>query len=180
MLQSGDGTCSIVQPFVCSCTRDILVCFACVLPDMSHPSCEKQARSRIVAYDVAMCRVLSHLLTMQQLSSCKAVWISAWVAPRAVLCTGRMLLAICYARRDPHVDATSVSLTPCSRFPAGKVCAEYIWIGGTEQDLRCKTRVLSKAPKSLEDLPKWNYDGSSTEQAPGECSRKQQTCLPPP
>jgi glutamine synthetase len=52
----------------------------------------------------------------------------------------------------------------------GKVCAEYIWIGGTEQDLRCKTKVLSKAPKSVSDLPKWNYDGSSTDQAPGHDS----------
>jgi len=59
---------------------------------------------------------------------------------------------------------------------AGKVCAEYIWIGGTEQDLRCKTRVLSKAPKSVEDLPKWNYDGSSCDQAPGACPHR---CTPP-
>ena len=35
------------------------------------------------------------------------------------------------------------------------------------QDLRCKTKVLDEAPKSIEDLPKWNYDGSSTDQAPG-------------
>lgn len=55
--------------------------------------------------------------------------------------------------------------------PAGKVCAEYIWIGGTEQDLRCKTKVLSKVPKSVEDLPKWNYDGSSCGQAPGATLR---------
>lgn len=52
----------------------------------------------------------------------------------------------------------------------GKVVAEYIWIGGTEQDLRCKTRVLNKVPKSVGDLPKWNYDGSSTNQAPGHDS----------
>ncbi len=45
--------------------------------------------------------------------------------------------------------------------------AEYIWLGGTEQDMRCKTRVLDKVPKSVDDLPTWNYDGSSTDQAPG-------------
>ncbi len=50
---------------------------------------------------------------------------------------------------------------------AGKVSAEYVWLGGTMQDLRCKTRVLDKVPKSVDDLPKWNYDGSSTDQAPG-------------
>ena len=50
---------------------------------------------------------------------------------------------------------------------AGKISVEYVWLGGTMQDLRCKTRVLDKAPKSVSDLPKWNYDGSSTDQAPG-------------
>lgn len=49
----------------------------------------------------------------------------------------------------------------------GKVAAEYIWLGGTMADLRSKTKTLSEVPKSVEDLPDWNYDGSSTGQAPG-------------
>lgn len=52
----------------------------------------------------------------------------------------------------------------------GKISAEYVWIGGTMQDMRCKTRVLDKLPKKPEDLPAWNYDGSSTGQAPGHDS----------
>jgi len=32
------------------------------------------------------------------------------------------------------------------------------------QDLRSKTRTLPSVPKSPADLPKWNYDGSSTGQ----------------
>ncbi|CAM9453567.1 unnamed protein product, partial [Ascophyllum nodosum] len=52
----------------------------------------------------------------------------------------------------------------------GKIMAEYVWIGGSGQDLRCKTRTLSKKPASVADLPKWNFDGSSTNQAPGEDS----------
>lgn len=52
----------------------------------------------------------------------------------------------------------------------GKIAAEYVWIGGTGQDLRSKTRVLDKVPKAPSDLPSWNYDGSSTGQAPGEDS----------
>lgn len=51
----------------------------------------------------------------------------------------------------------------------GKVAAEYVWIGGSGSDLRSKTKTLEKLPKSIEDLPKWNYDGSSTGQAPGKC-----------
>lgn len=34
-------------------------------------------------------------------------------------------------------------------------------------DLRSKSRTLPSVPKSPEDLPHWNYDGSSTGQAPG-------------
>ena len=49
----------------------------------------------------------------------------------------------------------------------GKIAAEYVWIGGTGSDLRSKTKTLSKAPKGLDDLPIWNYDGSSCGQAPG-------------
>lgn len=49
----------------------------------------------------------------------------------------------------------------------GKIAAEYVWIGGSGHDLRCKTKVLDKIPSKPEDLPIWNYDGSSTNQAPG-------------
>ncbi|CAK4652237.1 unnamed protein product [Aphanomyces euteiches] len=52
----------------------------------------------------------------------------------------------------------------------GYIQAEYIWIGGSGQDLRCKTRTLDKKPASIADLPIWNFDGSSTGQAPGEDS----------
>ncbi len=51
----------------------------------------------------------------------------------------------------------------------GKVQAEYVWIGGNNE-LRCKTKTLTSAPKSVADLPIWNFDGSSTEQAPGSDS----------
>jgi len=44
--------------------------------------------------------------------------------------------------------------------------AEYIWLGGKDE-FRSKTRVFDGEVRLLEQLPKWNYDGSSTEQAQG-------------
>ena len=41
-----------------------------------------------------------------------------------------------------------------------------MWIGGNHE-LRCKTKTLDKEVKTPDQLPVWNFDGSSTEQAPG-------------
>ncbi|KAI9805636.1 MAG: glutamate--ammonia ligase [Piccolia ochrophora] len=51
----------------------------------------------------------------------------------------------------------------------GSVLAEYIWIDGTN-GVRSKTKTLAEAPKSVDELPEWNFDGSSTGQAPGDNS----------
>ena len=47
------------------------------------------------------------------------------------------------------------------------VIAEYVWIGGSGDDLRSKSKTLNYYPNNVSDLPIWNYDGSSTGQAPG-------------
>lgn len=52
----------------------------------------------------------------------------------------------------------------------GRVMAEYIWIGGSCEDLRSKTKTLSERPKTIDQVPLWNFDGSSTNQATGDDS----------
>jgi len=53
------------------------------------------------------------------------------------------------------------------------VLAEYIWMDGTEptQKLRSKTKTVEvEKIRTLDDLPEWGFDGSSTNQAPGDKS----------
>ncbi len=49
---------------------------------------------------------------------------------------------------------------------------EYIWLDGTEptQGLRSKTKLVEDFSGKLEDCPIWSFDGSSTNQAPGNSS----------
>jgi len=49
------------------------------------------------------------------------------------------------------------------------VMAEYIWLDA-HQVPRSKTKVMTARPTKLSDLPIWNFDGSSTEQAEGHNS----------
>jgi glutamine synthetase len=55
-------------------------------------------------------------------------------------------------------------------YPADKVLAEYVWVDAAG-NTRSKTRTLPvKRTTAVENLPRWNFDGSSTGQAPGDDS----------
>lgn len=56
--------------------------------------------------------------------------------------------------------------------PSEAVIVEYVWLGGegTVDEVRSKVKVQKKVPTTASDLSDWNYDGSSTAQAPGHNS----------
>jgi len=51
----------------------------------------------------------------------------------------------------------------------GKIIATYIWIDGS-LTLRSKNRTLDQKVTKVEELPAWNFDGSSCYQATTENS----------
>ena len=67
---------------------------------------------------------------------------------------------------DPALVAKYMDLP----FPEDTILAEYVWVDA-EGNTRSKTRTLPvEKANSVDSLPKWNFDGSSTGQAPGDDS----------
>lgn len=70
------------------------------------------------------------------------------------------------ATLDPTVRNRYMSLPQ----PESTWLATYVWIDGTGENLRSKTKTLYSNPTSVKDLPVWNFDGSSTGQSEGKNS----------
>merc|ERR1712033_96718 len=70
-----------------------------------------------------------------------------------------------------HAQTNKTVLDKYLRLDQGtRIQALYIWIDGTGEGLRSKTKTLEDYPNSVADLPIWNYDGSSCYQAEGSNS----------
>src|SRR4029078_3099853 len=76
-------------------------------------------------------------------------------------------------RRWPRRDSSQVGLTTHEGFAMTKYKLEYIWLDGytPTPNLRGKTQIKAyDSFPSLEELPLWGFDGSSTKQAEGHSS----------
>jgi len=51
----------------------------------------------------------------------------------------------------------------------GKIIAEYVWVDGSQQ-MRAKCRTLNKKVTDVDQIPDWNFDGSSCYMATTENS----------
>lgn len=60
-------------------------------------------------------------------------------------------------------------LEQCSNLENDSIIAEYVWLDGY-YSLRSKIRVLDRGMYSIDNMPIWNYDGSSTKQGSAEQS----------
>lgn len=77
-----------------------------------------------------------------------------------------MMLYIC-------TSSTSLSRRCVHPYLQSAIQLEYVWQGGMSKlDMRSKTRTWTHPvpPKDVSELPIWNFDGSSTGQAPGHDS----------
>ena len=70
-----------------------------------------------------------------------------------------------------QLDTDVVSRFDALPYPSDKILAEYVWVD-SKGECRSKTRTLpaSRGTSGVDALPKWNFDGSSTGQAPGDDS----------
>lgn len=99
--------------------------------------------------------------------SATAAFAPSAVAPRAS--TSLNVLLPRSTGQSP-LDAAVIAKYDLLSFPEDKIMAEYVWVDA-KGSTRSKTRTLTPdKAEAVENLPKWNFDGSSTGQAPGDDS----------
>jgi len=110
---------------------------------------------------------------------CAGLFLSKDIAATALisknlrqLSTSSQLQQAHFLKNSPNavLDKSILQRYRTLETPSDRVQATYLWIDGTGENIRLKDRVLTKVPVSIADLPKWQYDGSSTYQAAGENS----------
>jgi|AntRauTorckE5430_2_1112549.scaffolds.fasta_scaffold02809_5 glutamine synthetase len=108
---------------------------------------------------------LSIALSLSAISATSA-FAPTSVAPRSSTSLNVLLPKLTgQSALDPSVIARYDALA----FPE-KILAEYVWVDAVG-NTRSKTRTLTPdKADAVENLPKWNFDGSSTDQAPGDDS----------
>lgn len=74
-----------------------------------------------------------------------------------------------------HLDTAVYNRFMSLPQPDNRVLVEYVWVAPpvSGQELRSKTKTLDCVPTAPDQLPVWNFDGSSTKQAPGHDSEVQ-------
>jgi len=68
-----------------------------------------------------------------------------------------------------QLDAAVVDRYNAIPYPKSVILAEYVWVDA-KGECRSKTRTLPSVDIDSVECPKWNFDGSSTGQAPGDDS----------
>lgn len=86
---------------------------------------------------------------------------------RAISTTGVARLG--FLDHSPNATLNKKIIDRYSRlkYDPKNVVATYIWIDGTGEHVRSKDRVLDFTTNKPQELPQWQYDGSSTYQALG-------------